>query len=430
MATCKHPGYFAFTTPRKAFSAFCEKFHIPQEVHLVLPNRDNTIHERPVGKIRLYTRFFDFGNFRLPLSTFLVDILRDPALKATDFNAQYYTTLIAHPSPFWKFLEEFLCLVGLSRHYTLDEDTYPSFVDKDGEDMDIFAFIHTLDPTKVKVVERERDRTIPLLSVAPDRGESEMESSVDKLFDEGGSGTQEDHETLSGASRGGKSRSAVQQFFIGAVHNTKVRGDPISIFHFVTSSVSVTPEREGEVITAATTVTSTADPAIVIKEKIVKPSLFFTDSALAGGTDPVMGSLTDLSASDFLVGGIRTVISLDTDLQKCMCLNGADEEIKNLKAQLLLREAEVAKSIHLRAEASHFEVTKKSLQDEVNALNGRNTILEKERDALDVKVTDLEATVVSKERELTDSNAQLTGVKSQNDDLADQVHTFRVKFVQ
>nr|GFB25584.1 hypothetical protein [Tanacetum cinerariifolium] len=54
------------------------------------------------------------------------------------------------------------------------------------------------------------------------------------------------------------------------------------------------------VITAATTVTLTVDPAIVIKEKIVKPSLFFADSASLGGTDPAMGGFTNPSGSDFL----------------------------------------------------------------------------------------------------------------------------------
>ncbi|GJV84610.1 hypothetical protein Tco_1524508 [Tanacetum coccineum] len=100
------------------------------------------------------------------------------------------------------FPEENLCLVGLSRHYTLDKETYPWFLDKDREDIDIFAFIHTQDPTKVKVVERERieddprllettiGRTVPLLPVAPDHAESELEASVDKLFDEGGSSNQ------------------------------------------------------------------------------------------------------------------------------------------------------------------------------------------------------------------------------------------------
>nr|GEW28496.1 probable serine/threonine-protein kinase PBL21 [Tanacetum cinerariifolium] len=61
---------------QKALNAFCNKFHIPEKVHPVLPNRDDTMHERPAGKIRLYTRFFDFANFRFPLSTFLVDVLK------------------------------------------------------------------------------------------------------------------------------------------------------------------------------------------------------------------------------------------------------------------------------------------------------------------------------------------------------------------
>ncbi|GKC55178.1 hypothetical protein Tco_1077923 [Tanacetum coccineum] len=252
------------------------------------------MHERPARKIGLYTRFFDFANFRLPLSTFLVhfEILcrvygitatvglfrcfyvnskkngwmsfikrSDKSPVSAGFNAQDYATIVAHPSPFRKFPEEFMCLVRLSRHYTLDEETYPRFLDKDGEDMDIFAFIYTPDPTKVKIVMRERredkpqlldttvGRTVPLLPVAPDCAEGELESSVDKLFDECSSGNQaeqgdfaevvflaqpirqkkrktivadvggpshppkklkEDHGTPSGASVGGKSRSAVQ----------------------------------------------------------------------------------------------------------------------------------------------------------------------------------------------------------------------------
>ncbi|GKD27287.1 hypothetical protein Tco_1233501, partial [Tanacetum coccineum] len=62
------------------------------------------------------------------------------------------------------------------------------------------------------------------------------------------------------------------------------------------------------VITAATSITSTADPAVVAKEKIVKPSLFSADSTSAGGTDPAMGGFTDLTGSDFLIGGICTMV--------------------------------------------------------------------------------------------------------------------------
>ncbi|GJW43410.1 gypsy type transposase [Tanacetum coccineum] len=206
----------------------------------------------------------------------------DNAPVSSDFNAQDYATLVAYPSPFQKFPEEFLCLFGLSCHYTLDEETYPWFLNKNGEEMDIFAFIHTLDPTKVKVVERERiedeplllettvGRTVPLLPVVPDRAKSELEASVDRLFNEGGSGNQmeqgdsvggrqgadiqpsshppkrlrEDHETSSGASVGVKFMYAVQRLLAGAMLNADVRGGAIPTLPFVTSSVSTTLKRK------------------------------------------------------------------------------------------------------------------------------------------------------------------------------------------
>nr|GEW51933.1 hypothetical protein [Tanacetum cinerariifolium] len=372
----------------------------------------------------------------------------------------------------------------------MDEETYPLFLDKDGEDMDIFAFIHTSDPTKVKVIERERKEDelrllettvghiVPLLPVAPDRDESELDANVDKLLDEGGSGSQaeqgdsasgggeqgmniqpvtettdvvaedviplqlrrlkkrkslvsdaggpshplkklrEDHGTPSGTSVGGKSMSAVQRLFARAVQNAEVRGEPIPTMPFITSYVSATSERKGEghtdsitrrnlltisalqrpsapVITAATTITSTADPAVVIKEKIVKPSLFAAESTSANGTDPVMAGLTDLAGSDFLMSlsaevrvraeyNIREKRRLKSVVKKKnQFLKARDEEIENLKAWLLLNEAEATKAIRLHTKVSKLEILEKSLRDEVNALNERNSILKKERNALD-----------------------------------------------
>ncbi|GJU76931.1 hypothetical protein Tco_1274001 [Tanacetum coccineum] len=70
--------------------------------------------------------------------------------------------------------------------------------------MDLSAFINVADPTLVKVVERERvegeakllettvGRTVPLLPVALVRSEASLEDSVNRLFDEGGSGNQVD----------------------------------------------------------------------------------------------------------------------------------------------------------------------------------------------------------------------------------------------
>nr|GEV50020.1 transposase (putative), gypsy type [Tanacetum cinerariifolium] len=554
-----------YVLSQKAFDALYEKFHILEEVHPVPPDRGNTIHERPVGKIGLYTRFFNFANFRLHLSSFLVDILsvtptvrlfrffyvnskkngwmsfikgsdrilhtaknvtRDPASIAADFNVQDYATLVAHPSPFRKFPEEFLCLVGLSRHYTLDEETYPLFLDKDEEDMDIFAFIHTSNPTKVKVVKRERKedeprllettvgRIVPLLPVAPNHGENELDASVDKLFDKGGSDAQtEQGDSADGGGRiteprarvsiGGKSMSAVQRLFAGAVQNAEVRGEPIPTMPFVTSSVSAIPEREGEghtdsitglnlrtisapqrfvissdsshhsganiaeaeanffvrpfvlVLTATTTITSTDDPVVVVKEKIFKPSLFAVESTSAGRTDPAMAGLTDLTSSDFLwnvtngsclddggvcremvdefaplkfftfvrgmeydqlftefnVGAARQMYLSDKVRmcaeyniiekrrlksiveEKDQLLKAREEEVENLKAQLLLKEAEVTEAIRLRAKTSKLKTVEKSLR---------------------------------KEHELADSTAQHTSIKSHNDNLADQVLDLQV----
>ncbi|GJW06595.1 hypothetical protein Tco_1569018 [Tanacetum coccineum] len=451
----------------RAFDSFYENFHIPEEVHHVLPNQGDTMHERHDEKIG-------------------------------------------------------------SRHYNLDEETYPLFLDKDVEDMDIFAFIHTPNPTKVKIIERERIEDEPRLMglivivrggvggsggggvwggvrfgvVVPERGENELEASVDRMFDEDDSGTQmeqgnsaiggggqgvniqpvievvdataedvapaqprrqkkrktivtdtggpshppkklkEDHETLNRPSVAGKSWSAVQRLLVGAVLNAEVRGANVmeaEVDSLVRSTVPL--------MTTVTTVIPPVYSAAITKEKTVKPSLFGAGSSSAGGTDPTSGGFSGRVGSDFLVGGIRTVIDSDSDLQKvyitqwnvtngsrldygCVCREMVNEfdppkffasvggmehdqlfiefnvgaarqmSLSAEEAHMLLKEAEAAEAIRLRAKVSNFKTLEKSLRDEVNALNERNTILEKERNTLDVK--------------------------SQHDNLGDPVHELQV----
>ncbi|GJW64819.1 hypothetical protein Tco_0116703 [Tanacetum coccineum] len=227
-------------------------------------------------------------------------------------------------------------------------------------------------------------------------------------------------------------------------------------------------------MTMTTTVTSTANPATTAKENLVKSSIFGDGSS--SGADHIVSGFSVLTGSDFIVGGIRTVVSPDTDLQKVYVpqrsvTNGSrlddgrtcremvdefappkffalirgmehdqlfmefnvgvarqmslsaearDEEIKSLKAQLLMKEAEAAEAVHLCAEASKFEIVEKSLQDEIKSLKERNTALEKEKGVLDVRVADLAAMVKVREQEAADSDAMVTTVKLQNDRLADQ----------
>ncbi|GJS41646.1 hypothetical protein Tco_0566689 [Tanacetum coccineum] len=128
----------------------------------------------------------------------------------SDAFADDYTVLVAHPAPFQKFPEPFLCLVGISHYYTLDEDTYPSFLHDDETDMDLFAFIQVVNPTKMRVVGRKRAegeeklldftirRVVLLLPVAPAHAKSELEAGVDRLFDDGGSTKQGDSATGGG----------------------------------------------------------------------------------------------------------------------------------------------------------------------------------------------------------------------------------------
>ncbi|GKA05990.1 hypothetical protein Tco_0685110 [Tanacetum coccineum] len=241
------------------------------------------------------------------------------------------------------------------------------------------------------------------------------------------------------------------------------------------------------VMTIVTIVTPTVDTAASAKEKPVEPSLFGAASSSADGTDPTLGGFSDRTGSDFLVGGIRTVIDPDTNLQKMVdefahpkffafvrgmehdelftefnvgaarqmslsaevrmrveynikenirlksvvdeqakLLKDGKGEIENLKAQLLLKEAEAAEAIRLCAKASKFEVIEKSLQDEMKTLNERKTILEKEKNDLHVKVTDLAASVVVREHEVADLNTLVTSQLEKFQD--DQMKVVNEKF--
>nr|GEV01905.1 hypothetical protein [Tanacetum cinerariifolium] len=322
-------------------------------------------------------------------------VSRDVILQSSEFNVEHYATLVVYPAPFHKYPEPFLCLVGLSRNYTLDENNYPQFLRDNDEEMDLLSFIRTVDPTKARIGERQRDEdepklletivgsVFPLLPVAPDLSSGELEASVDKLLDDGGSGEQvkqgrsarggqgagiqpvsrteevvaEDVvplQPMCGTSVGGKSQSAVQQLLSGAVLNVEIRGGSIPTFLFASQRFVISSDSSHHsganiaeadvdsfarpsalVITTAFDVTSTADPAAVTKEKIVEPSLFSTGSASGDGTGPATGGFADLSGSDFLIG------------------------------------------------ASQFEVVEKYLQYEVQTLMDRNASLEKEKGELD-----------------------------------------------
>nr|GEV84939.1 putative transposase (putative), gypsy type [Tanacetum cinerariifolium] len=204
---------------QKALDFFCHKFHIPKSVHPQLPSRNQTIHERPVGKIGVYTRFFKYANFRLPLSTFLVDVLRYFRI-----NLSQLSVIVAAKI----FHFEILC--------------------------------------RVHGIELTVGRVVSLLPVASDRSEGELEASVDRLFDEGGSTYQEDstaggghdamiepvpyiaengdHGTSSGDATSGK--YPIRELLASSVMNAEVGVTVVATLPFITSSISATPKHEDD----------------------------------------------------------------------------------------------------------------------------------------------------------------------------------------
>nr|GEW22730.1 hypothetical protein [Tanacetum cinerariifolium] len=373
--------------------------------------------------------------------------------------------------------------------------------------MDLFDFIHAPDPTKVRIVEREQDedepqlleitvgRTVPLLPVAPDRVESDLEASVDRLFDEGVSGHQTEKRDFTRGGqdaniqlivevadtivedaapmqlKSGKSRSALQRLLVGAVLNAEVGVTVAPTLPFMTAFVSTMSKREDEDHIDVAEVDSLVSDFLVggIRtvfnpesdlQKTYVPQWIMTNGSRLDDGRVYRKMVDEFAPSKFLASvhgmehdqlftefNVRVArqMSLSAEVRmqaeynvkerrrlkyvvekKDKLLKDIDEEIENLKVHMLLKEAEAAEAILLRVEASNFETMEKSLQDEVNALKERNTILAKDRNSLDVKATGLEALAMNKERELTKLNVQLTAVKSQNDILVDQVHELEV----
>ncbi|GKE26782.1 hypothetical protein Tco_1442166 [Tanacetum coccineum] len=177
------------------------------------PGSDAVCYTKPLDSLKGWNdHFFWVDAFACPASFpwhTSKSVSKDPFPKSTKFNAEHYASFVAFPASFHKYPEPFFCLVGLSRYYTFDENTYPEFLYENGEEMDLLSFIHTTDPTKVRIGKRQRAKdepklldttvghVVPLLPIAPARAESELDASVDKLFD--GSGTQVDQGDSTGS---------------------------------------------------------------------------------------------------------------------------------------------------------------------------------------------------------------------------------------
>ncbi|GJX30739.1 hypothetical protein Tco_0240594 [Tanacetum coccineum] len=483
---------------------------------------DAVCYTKPLDLLKSWNdRFFWVDAFACPVSfpwNTSKSVSKDPFPKSSQYNAKHYATLVAYPAPFHKYPKLFLCLIGISRNYTLDEDTYPQFLRDNNEEIDFLSFIQTADPTKVRVGERQRaegepklldttvGRVVPFLPIAPARASSELEASVDKLFDEGVSETAEivAEDAAPVQPKRQRKRKTIVYDAGGPSHHpkklriTKLQLGPLLLVNlcprsreresedqtdsmaranlrtitappwFVISSDSSHHSganiAEAEVdsfarpsiplMTVATTVTSTVDPAITVKEKFVESSVFGGDSS-GGGSDHTIGGFSDLTGMECNNGSrlddgrtcremvdefappkfFASIRGMDHDQLFTEFNVGAARQM-SLSAEVRMRaeynirerrrlnsvEAEAAKAIRLRTEVSKFKVVEKSLRDEVNILKEKNAALEQESTVLGVKVADLAASVKVREQEVADLDAQVAFTKSQSDNLAGRVH--------
>ncbi|GJW07441.1 hypothetical protein Tco_1569864, partial [Tanacetum coccineum] len=181
--------YVRSTLTQAALDAFFQKYHIPDTVHPELPSPNQSIHDSPddvleyfhinmsqlsviatakvshfeilcrvhgyVPTIGLFCSFFwvDESVFPLFVSWYTKKkVTRDPSPTADEFSAEASDFLATHQAPFWKFPKSFLCLVGISRYYELDDNVYPVFLTDDDEEI---AFINHADPTKVRIGKKQ-----------------------------------------------------------------------------------------------------------------------------------------------------------------------------------------------------------------------------------------------------------------------------------
>ncbi|GKB89794.1 hypothetical protein Tco_0962066 [Tanacetum coccineum] len=185
---------------------FTSEYGILENLHPEVPGLGETIVDFPEGKVDVYTRFFEFANYRIPLKrpgkktsqcyTKPLDSLknwnnrffwiderifptavdwrasapRDEMPSAGSYSAADVTLLDTNRAPFQRLLENLLCLVGLSRNYYLGDNVYPTFLYDDDREMDLFSLIRNPNLFKVNTGTRPRAaHEVPLLTATASR---------------------------------------------------------------------------------------------------------------------------------------------------------------------------------------------------------------------------------------------------------------------
>ncbi|GJU20535.1 hypothetical protein Tco_1153877 [Tanacetum coccineum] len=317
--------------------AICAKYFVSEEVHPQLPSSDATMHERPAGKVGMYTRFFDYANYQMDLNAFIRTA--DPRKLRIVERAR---------------AENERPIVTVAKHRTVT--LLPTSVDNAEPIVPITDNVETETPgpkrTKKKRVTRKSERT-PAASHPPKR-------------------LRADYGTTVGSATGGKSPSVLNRLLQDSRLMVEQGVPALPTLPFITSSVTASPLEEGgdhtdsvtgpslrtvgpsarfvvlsdsshhsgaksadpevdslvrsvaPVMTTATTVTTfvssvaaTAPTAIDAgKNKDVPAPSVFAGSSSSDRTDRTLSLFTGRSGSEFAAGSIRAGENTDVNLQE------------------------------------------------------------------------------------------------------------------
>nr|GEU94882.1 hypothetical protein [Tanacetum cinerariifolium] len=424
------------------------------------PDSDVVCYTKPLDSLKRWNDHFFWVNSFAFLASFPwhtgKNVSRDPFPKLTEFKADDYTVLVAHPAPFRKFSEPFLCLMEMSRNYTLDEDTYPTFLHDDGR---------VADHTKVKVEERECaeeearlldstvGRVVSLLPVALVRVESELEASIERLFDEGGSADQgdsatgggqeteteivkrqaatdasgsshppkklrSDYRTSSGVVNADKSPSSLKELLASSILNVESGFMIVATLPFVTFSISAIPEHESGVPDDSVTRPNLRTIGATERFVITSDSFYHssTNASRAEGDSIIMS---------VVVPPVMIEVVITTHVASIPSASAPKPSTKviTLVHASMFHDSDSTGMVRPDATGSSHVLEKElsmRMRTEYCLSERKRLESEFEKQAGLLKAKDDEVEVVGKERKLTDFNSLITSVKSQNDILADR----------
>ncbi|GJR22164.1 hypothetical protein Tco_0970691 [Tanacetum coccineum] len=405
--------------------AICAKYFVPEEVHPQLPSSDATMHERPAGKVGMYTRFFDYANYRIPFSTFFVSVL-------THFRIPFSQLSVFGSAKNWN-----------DHFFWVDEFVVPANAQFE---MDLNVFIRTADPRKVRIVERARaENERPIVTMAKHRTVTLLPTSVDNAENQscparimlnrntgtnrtkekrglgGGGGTRgsertpaashppkrlrDDYGTTGGSATRGKSPSVLNSVTLeeSGDHNDSVTGPYL---RNVDLSIGMTSAYHCNGFFSSVADTAPTDLLIAGKNRICPTSIQNLINPNSGHCEQVSRLFSQVLASSDRSGraaNIRLII-LSSEVrmraeynilekrrwkslaeEKDNLLQVKDKEIEELRSQLLQAKDESMEVARLRTRVSSLE----AIEASSSSLRSQNQSLVNQVNELETSSTDL-----------------------------------------